>query len=197
MNYDLRSMTEEFELTYLAKRLPANFSVSGSSKEIVDIYLPASSDHATLRIRKCGDVYEITKKEPVSGTDSSHQTENTIPLTKEEFADLSTLQGKRVRKIRYYYEENAVTYEIDIFQDTLKGLVLVDVEFTSNEEKAAFVPPEWVLAEVTQEKFVAGGVLCGKSYGDIERELVRYGYVPVVVQFPESIQPSASLLLAK
>ncbi len=169
-------MTEEFERTYLAKRLPPDFSSNTESKEVLDTYLPASSDHAILRIRKLGDRYEITKKEPVSGTDSSHQTENTIPLTKEEFADLATLAGKRVIKIRYYHTEHSITYEIDIFQDALKGLVLVDVEFSSNEEKEKFVPPEWLLAEVTQEKFVAGGVLCGKSYAEIENQLARYGY---------------------
>lgn len=174
-------MQEEFELTYLAKSLPSNFSSETVSKEILDIYLPASAEHATLRVRKRGDVYEITKKEPVSGTDSSHQNENTIPLTKEEFDDLKTLQGKRVRKIRYYYEEEGTTFEIDVFQDALKGLVLVDVEFTSNEEKAKFVPPEWILADVTQEKFVAGGVLCGKSYKDIESHLIQYDYKQIVI----------------
>jgi inorganic pyrophosphatase len=187
-------MQEEFELTYLAKTLPDSFSFETKSKEILDIYLPAASEHATLRIRKRGDLYEITRKEPVSGTNSSHQTENTIPLTKEEFADLSTVAGKRVRKVRYYYEEKGTTYEIDIFQDALKGLVLVEVEFKSNEEKSAYVPPAWVLADVTQEKFVAGGVLCGKSYGDIENELVRYGYTQVTAQPLES---NISLLLAQ
>lgn len=174
-------MQEEFELTYLAKNLPINFSPEVKSKEILDIYLPASTEHAKLRVRKLGDSYEITKKEPVSGTDSSHQVENTIPLTKEEFDDLALLEGKRVRKIRYYYEEDEVMYEIDVFQDALKGLVLVDVEFHSNEDKAKFIPPDWVLADVTQEKFVAGGMLCGKAYADIENSLNHYKYSKVVV----------------
>jgi adenylate cyclase len=174
-------MQEEFELTYLIKNLPSNFSLEVDSKEILDIYLPASSNHATLRVRKRGDVYEITKKEPVSGTDSSHQNENTIPLTEDEFSDLAMLEGKRVRKIRYYYKENNVTYEIDIFQDALKGLILVDVEFNSNADKAKFIPPDWVLADVTQERFIAGGALCGKSYTDIESDLTRYNYRQVLI----------------
>lgn len=174
-------MQEEFELTYLAKTLPNNFSPEVKSREILDIYLPASSEHAKLRIRKQGDSYEITKKEPVTGTDSSHQNENTIPLTEEEFNELSTLQGKRVQKIRYYYEENGVMYEIDVFQDALEGLVLVDVEFKSNEDKAKFIPPDWVLADVTQEKFLAGGVLCGKAHAEIEDDLNLYNYSKIIV----------------
>jgi len=171
-------MEEEFELTYLAGELPEDFK-SSEHKEILDIYIPASAEHATLRIRKHGDTHEITKKEPASGTDSSHQIENTIPLTAEEFGDLETLSGKRVRKIRYYYNENGQDYEIDVFRDGLEGLVLVDVEFTSNEEKAKFTAPNWFGADVTQEKFVAGGMLCGKNYEDIQEHLDRFNYSPI------------------
>ncbi len=171
-------MQDEFELTYLVKEVPAGVFTS-PNKEILDIYIPVTADHAILRIRKSGDTYEITKKVPAHSTDSSHQIENTIPLTEAEFGDLSQLPGKRVRKLRYYYHEAGTEYEIDVFQDGLTGLVLADVEFSSNEDKAKFVPPTWVLADVTQEKFVAGGMLCGKSYADIESELASYNYKKV------------------
>lgn len=174
-------MQEEFELTYLAKGFPKGFSPETKSKEILDIYLPSTSEHSILRVRKRGDVYEITKKTPVSGTDSSHQNENTIPLTKDEFDEFATLAGKRVRKIRYYHVEGGGSYEIDVFQDALAGLVLVDIEFTSNEAKVRFVAPDWVLADVTQEKAFAGGVLCGKSYADIEQKLNEYFYKPILL----------------
>jgi CYTH domain-containing protein len=169
-------MQEEFELTYLVKRLPEGFTLPHESKEILDVYIPASAEHAILRIRKRGEKYEITKKVPAHGTDSSHQIETTIPLTKAEFDELATLNGKRVRKIRHYYQKNEIMYEIDVFQDVLAGLVLVDVEFKSNAEKNAFIVPDWFGVDVTQEKFVAGGVLCGKSYEDISDELSKYGY---------------------
>ena len=168
-------MSEEFELTYLAKSLPETLFLS-PAKEILDIYIPASADHAILRIRKRGDSYEITKKQPVQENDSSHQIENTILLTKDEFDELSCIEGKRVRKVRYQYSEANSEYEVDVFQDDLKGLVLVDVEFNSPQEKSAFTPPVWLLADVTQEEFIAGGVLCGKKYSDLEDELSTHGY---------------------
>ena len=59
-------MTEEFERTYLAKRLPPDFSSNTESKEVLDTYLPASSDHPILRIRKLGERYEIKKNKPDS-----------------------------------------------------------------------------------------------------------------------------------
>lgn len=49
----------------------------------------------------------------------------------------------------------------------------------TEEFEDAFTAPEWLLTEVTQEKCFAGGVLCGKSYADIENQLVRYGYTPI------------------
>jgi CYTH domain-containing protein len=166
---------EEIELTYLLKTFPDGIENS-SRKEILDIYIPAVAEHPTLRIRKRGEVCEITKKEPIHGKDSSHQLETTIPLSKDEFEELNQLKGKRVRKMRYEYRENGVRYEIDIFQDELAGLVLVDIEFDSLEEKKNFIPPEWCLAEVTQEKFLAGGMVCGKRYADLQPHLDKFGY---------------------
>lgn len=174
---------DEFELTYLAKKEVVDKLKGVPFKDMLDIYLPSTSKHPNLRIRKNGNKYEMTKKSPVKEGDSSHQTENTIPLIPEEFSELSLLPGKRVEKRRYLYQEGKYKYEVDVFQGDLKGLVLVDVEFSSNEEKGVFVRPAWVLADVTQEEFVAGGMLCGKSYKDIEKKLNRFSYEKIEQPF--------------
>src|SRR3989338_5295798 len=148
----------ELEKTYLAKYLPDLKKCK--SKEIIDIYLPKSAKHPVLRIRKNGDKFEMTKKQPI-GEDKTIQEEQTIILTKEEFQELSSLEGKRIHKIRFYFPYNGRTAEIDVFQGDLKGLVLVDFEFESEQEKQAFEKPDFCLVEVTQEEFIAGGMLCG------------------------------------
>lgn len=170
---------EELELTYLAKTLPSDLG-NVEKKEMLDIHIPASSDHPTLRIRKNGDKHEVTKKQPIVEGDASRQLETTIKLTSAEFADLSKLPGKRVQKTRYLYAENNVDYEIDVFGGELTGLVLVDVEFETLEAKSEFKKPDWCLAEVTQETFLAGGMLCGKKYADIENNLARFSYQKLV-----------------
>lgn len=170
----------ELEKTYLAKYLPQDL-LSGKSKETLDIYFPADRSHTVLRLRKQGEVMELTKKTIISGTDSSKMREETIVLDDEEYAALAQLPGKRLHKIRYYYAHEGLTAEFDVFQDKLAGLVLVDVEFTSENEQSSFVMPDFCLAEVTQEAFLAGGMLCGKSYADIEKELSRYNYQPPTV----------------
>jgi hypothetical protein len=36
--------------------------------------------------------------------------------------------------------------------------------------------PDFCLTDITREEFVAGGMLCGKKYEDIDNELKRFGY---------------------
>lgn len=163
----------EHEKTYLAKYLPDLKNCK--NKEIIDIYIPNEMDHPKIRIRKNDDIYEITKKVPVKD-DASHQEEQTIKITKEEFDFLKNIKGKKTHKIRYYYNYKGKIAEIDVFQDKLKGLVIIDFEFDSEEEKEKFEIPDFCLVDVTHELFVAGGMICGKSYKDVEKDLKKFGY---------------------
>ncbi|MBN2459821.1 hypothetical protein JXB28_06055 [Candidatus Woesearchaeota archaeon] len=165
----------ELEKTFLARELPKGLKKC-KSKEVIDIYFPKEAKHPTIRIRKNGDKYEITKKERLDPNDASVQKEHTIPLSKEEFLALSKLDGKRLSKVRYYYDYNGRTAEIDVFKEGLKGLVVIDFEFETDEDKDNFKMPGFCLADVTQEEFIAGGMLCGKKYKDIEAKLKKYGY---------------------
>lgn len=167
-------MEIELEKTFLVRKLPdlKNAKVN----ELLDIYIPTIAEHPCLRVREKSGEYTITKKQPVHGKDSSEQVEQTIPLTLDEFKEFSILSGKRVHKKRYTQQFGKITMDLDIFLDGLSGLVLVDFEFTEKEEKDLFKMPDWCLADVTQEKFIAGGVLAGKVYADVEQNLFNYGY---------------------
>lgn len=167
----------EREKTFLAKYLPDLSSCE--SKEMVDTYIPENAPHPIVRIRKQGDSYMITKKSPVDES-ASTQTEQTIPLTKDEYDALSLVSKKQIEKVRYYYPFNGRMVEIDVFQGDLVGLVLVDVEFESSDDMEAFPIPEFCLVDITEEKFIAGGMLAGKSYADIEEKLKEFGYKPLI-----------------
>ena len=169
----------ERELTFLAKHLPEGLA-DCDFKEIIDIYIPKESRHPTVRIRKNGDKYEITKKEPIDESDTSEMQEDTVPLTEEEFKALSTVDGKKVRKLRYYYDHNGRTAEVDVFQDDLKGLIVVDFEFETSEEKSLFKMPDFCLSDITQEEFIAGGMVCGKCYEDLIEDLTKFNYEKIL-----------------
>jgi len=165
----------ELENRYLAKKLPDGLK-NCKFKEIIDIYIPKSDRHPKLRIRKDGDNYEATKKEPIKGDAKLGFNEQTIVLTENEFNDLLQIDGKKVHKVRYYYDYNGRTAQIDVFQGALSGLVIVDFEFETMEEKNSFKMPAFCLADITGEEFTAGGYICGKSYEDLQEVLRRFNY---------------------
>lgn len=170
----------EIETTYLANSLPE--LIKGlEGRTIIDTYFPAEAVHPHLRIRQKGASYTLTKKTKVNPDDASTQTEENVELTKEEFDALNAGHGKTVAKIRYEVPLDGHTAEIDVFTGALEGLVLVDVEFPSSEARDAFVKPDFCGTDVTQEDFIAGGMLAGKTFEDILPDLNRLGYRSSVV----------------
>lgn len=166
----------ELELTFLAKKIPKEIDGSKPTR-IMDIYIPDTPNRSYLRLRQKGSKFEITKKAPINNGDASAQIEQTIALTEKEFIALSISSQKRVVKDRYEVTINGKSAEVDIFVDQLKGLVLIDFEFSTEKEKDNFIAPDnIVLSDVTQEDFIAGGLLAGKTYNDISLELDRFNY---------------------
>ena len=167
----------ELELSYLAAKLP---DLTGCKRrEMRDVYFPADAAHAKLRIRQKDDYFELTKKTQLDPHDAGAQREENVELTKAEYDALAHGLGRELSKTRYYLPYNGYTAEIDIFSGDLKGLVIIEFEFQTQAEKAAFVMPDFCLADVTQDDFIAGGVLAGKSYDDIQSYLEPYGYTPL------------------
>lgn len=165
----------ELELTFLAKELPKEISKLEPTR-IIDVYIPDTPEQSHLRLRQKGEKYEITKKTPLSEGDASKQIEQTIPLTKEEFTTLVGCSKKRVAKDRYDININGKPGEVDVFVEDLAGLVLIDFEFDTVEEKANFRMPDIALADVTQEDFIAGDLLAGKKYDEIASKLNNFNY---------------------
>lgn len=167
--------SNEHELTYLAKNLPENID-QYPHKLIEDIYFPAEAVHPRLRIRRQDDSYAITRKTPLDASDAGAQQEENTIIDADEYSALAAGRGRSLSKIRYLMPYKGLTAEIDIFKGPLEGLVIIEFEFTTPEEKAAFATPDFCLADVTQEDFIAGGMLAGKSYTDIDVDLKRFDY---------------------
>ena len=165
----------ELEKTFLAKFVPKEIKTA-EPLILIDVYFPVSAKHPVLRLRRKGSEYVLTKKSPVKNGDASVQRETTIPLTKEEYDSFGNVPGKRVAKKRYAVILDGIPAEIDIFTEDLSGLVVIDFEFQTSQKKREFEPPDCCLADITQEEFVAGGMLAGKSYSDILKKLKSFGY---------------------
>ncbi|GCD20784.1 hypothetical protein ACFO3K_19915 [Cellulomonas algicola] len=166
----------ELELTFLADRVPDE--VRGTHPvRLVDVYVPEDRQvHPRLRLRQQGDRFELTKKLPVVEGDASQHHELTVTLDDAEFACLAAASGRRVEKDRYRVVIDGHPAEVDVFRGDLQGLVLVDFEFGDRADLESFVAPACCGPDVTQEDFIAGGLLAGRAYAEIEPELDRLGY---------------------
>ena len=80
------------------------------------------------------------------------RTELEWPITGEQFAAAwEQTRGRRIHKTRYRLPIDGHIGELDVFHDELIGLVLVEVEFDSDDAMAAFEPPSWFGREVTDD----------------------------------------------
>lgn len=173
---DFMGKEEEYERTFLARYLPNDIS-SSQVIDLRDIYVPQDSAHPTLRIRKNGNKTVITKKTKINTGNASEFLEDTISLSDDEYNALSGIPGKDFSKKRHVYEYAVgKTCEIDVYQERLNGLVVIDFECATIEEKDNLVIPDFCLVEVTEQEFLAGGKLCGKSYEELRPQLESLGY---------------------
>jgi len=102
-----------------------------------------------IRIRRQDDSYYLTYKS--KGLLS--REEYNLPLTKEAYSHLLTkADGNILTKKRYLLPVEGrpdLTIEFDVFQGKFSGLMLAEVEFASEEDAKAFVPPQWFSKDVT------------------------------------------------
>lgn len=133
----------EIERKYLIHRLPEHIE-SYPCRIISQGYLNTSP---VIRIRQDNDRYELTYK----SEGLMARQEYNLPLTREAYEHLLTkIDGRLIRKKRYMIPlENNLTAELDVFKDELAPLILVEVEFNSEEEARSFTPPSWFGEDVT------------------------------------------------
>lgn len=100
-----------------------------------------------VRIRKQDEDYFLTYKSRGLMT----REEYNLPLTREAYEHLrNKADGIVLSKTRYLIpEKNGLTIELDIFHGVYEGLLLAEVEFSSEEEANAYLPPDWFGEDVT------------------------------------------------
>ena len=133
----------EIERKFLIQTLPENLE-SYPHKEIEQGYI---NREPVVRIRRCDDKYILTCK----GEGLMVREEFELPLTKEAFLHMKPkTDGIFISKTRYLIPYNdSLTIELDIFHGELAPLVLAEVEFETEEDANAFVPPAWFGEDVS------------------------------------------------
>ena len=134
----------EIERKFTIKELPDLSAFP--SKKIVQAYL---NTDPVLRIRREDKKYYLTYK----GNGLLAREEYNLPLNQESFEHLlPKADGIIISKTRYCIPYEKYTIELDVFEKDLSPLIMAEVEFESEEEAHAFVPPAWFDKDVTQDK---------------------------------------------
>lgn len=96
---------------------------------------------------------------------------NTILLTPEELEIFDRLEGKRVRKIRFYHHHKTRVFSIDVFENELRGLLICETEQPTLEDLMKAEPPPYARIEVTENPFFTGANLANASAAELSKQL--------------------------
>jgi adenylate cyclase len=115
------------------------------AEEIDQGYLAIGSD-GEVRLRRKGERLLLTAKR--GGGLSREEAE--VELGRDAFEELWPLtEGRRLHKRRHVLPQGELEIEVDVYAGDLDGLVVAEIEFGSEEEARAFVPPDWLGEDVT------------------------------------------------
>jgi adenylate cyclase len=150
----------EIERKFLIK----NDSWKNEIKKTVSIrqgYLNSEVER-TVRIRIQGEQGVLTikgKNQNVTRKEFEYQ----IPLD-DALNLLSMCEKPIIKKTRFLIPSNRSTWEIDVFDGENKGLVIAEIELTSEEE--SFDIPNWLGEEVSSESKYYNSSLITNPYGN-------------------------------
>ena len=135
----------EIERKFLIDKIPDNIDLAAlRCRHIEQGYL---CTEPVVRVRRDNDDYYLTYK----SKGLMAREEYNLPLTKAAYDNLiKKADGNIITKTRYEIpEKDNLTIELDIFEGRFAGLLLAEVEFSSEAEALAYVPPVLPLFFVT------------------------------------------------
>jgi CYTH domain-containing protein len=143
-------------------------------REIEDRYFPGTR----LRLRRvhapggqAETEYKLTQKIRFDEPGAVQGLITNTYLSQTEYELLARLPGHILRKTRY----SMPPIGIDVFGPPLDGLALAEAEFATDEQLAAFVPPDYALKEVTADRRFTGGRLARTTHDELAALLSEFG----------------------
>jgi adenylate cyclase len=112
----------------------------------------ALADDVEVRVR----IFDDEDEEPVLTVKRGHgerRAEVEFSIDPDDAEQLWALtEGRRVRKRRHLAERGSGSFEIDVYEGDLDGLVTAEIEFEDEAAAAAFEAPEWLGPELTGDE---------------------------------------------
>ncbi len=154
---------------------PPLASAVTASRRITDRYLPGTR----LRLRRVDHLdsgaceFKLTQKVPASRPGFVQGLITNTYLSAAEYDLLASLPADVLRKTRL----SVPPLGIDVFDPPLHGLVMADVEFSTDQAAQSFPLPPVAIAEVTDDARLTGGNLVRARRSDLLAWLAEYGIV--------------------
>ncbi|MBY8871312.1 hypothetical protein K7640_05575 [Micromonospora sp. PLK6-60] len=141
-------------------------------RKITDRYLTGTR----LRLRRAdrpdgGCELKLTQKVPIARPGAVQGLITNTYLSPAEYDLLTRLPAAVLTKTRF----SVPPLGVDVFDGPLRGLVLAEAEFTTDEEAQRFVPPAGCVAEVTDDVRFTGGHLVHTDRRQLLPWLAEYG----------------------
>jgi adenylate cyclase len=156
----LTIMAQEIERKFLLKDHTFK-AISKQKKMIIQGFLSTVPER-TVRIRIIDNQGFITIK-GISNESGASRFEWEKEIDTKEAEDLIKICAPGViHKTRYYVKSGKHTFEVDEFHDENKGLVIAEIELSS--EKESFKKPKWLGKEVTGEVKYYNSMLVNNPY---------------------------------
>ncbi len=161
----------ERERRFLLDQFPIDANVV-RVRHIRDRYINGTR----LRLRQQSDengptMFKLTQKVPSLGSGGQQGFITNTYLSNEEFRILAQLSAKQLSKTRY----SVPPFGIDVFENTLEGLVLAEAEFESALDADCLTLPSFIVHEVSGDiRFTGGRLVCALRQ-EIEAWLLEYG----------------------
>lgn len=114
-------------------------------ERLVQAYI-AATDRATVRVRIAGEQAWLTLKGATKGI-SRRELEYPVPVADAEICLAELCGDGVVSKTRYRIPYAGHVWEVDVFDGANAGLVLAEIELSSDDE--VFEHPPWVGEEVS------------------------------------------------
>jgi CYTH domain-containing protein len=176
-NNTLKYAKIEQERRFLLRSIPEDMPGDEDFIRIVDCYITGTR----LRLRRMesprGDalVFKLGQKyRPPDFKD--HQTIMTnLYLNKTEYKVLEALGGLTLAKRRYPYIRGEYQYAIDVFENTLSGLITAEIEGVSVVDLTAIPVPGFAIKEVTGDPAFNGANLAGLTGVGLNKILSAHG----------------------
>ena len=161
----------ERERRFLLRELPDGEITQ--TVDIMDRYFSGTRLRLRQMTQKTDDTtrtyYKLTQKIPAP--DGSPGLLSTIYLSEPEFVLFSRLPGGVLHKTRY----SIPPFGVDVFAAPLSGLILAECEFNDDATLNMFVPPDWIVEEVTSDTRFTGGQLVGTDTETLAKLLLHFG----------------------